>query len=459
MEDDGYASTDPLASREQDIRRLQLRTLTWALNELVERACTVAGAQRADLRGRDRRLRRLLRPVARHRRALGRRRRGRHRRRPVDRRARHAAHDAHVPHRRRRRRGHHARPAARGGALRGPHAEDRRAPSPTSPGASRTATRPPASSSTCCRSATTSRCGRSRARARRLLPRRAHDAPAPRVADPRHAVHPLGRSRSSRRASSSSRASRSCRACSRPTDLMASGLARATRYLVEEVQRVYRDQGVEINDKHIEVIARQMTRRVLVDHPGSTDWLPGQYVEVTSSGTPRATSMRHRRRRRSSCPRATSRCWASPRRRWPRRASSRRPPSRRRRRCSPTRHRGQDRPPGGPQGERDHRQADPGLHRPAPVPGDRDRPERRVRRGLMGRPRRVRRRGARGRARRDLRRPRAPGGHRAPAATGPPHRLSGSLCAYLRRAAHSGGPPSSCRRFSGAPVNRSKVET
>src|SRR6185436_1844425 len=67
-----------------------------------------------------------------------------------------------------------------------------------------------------------------------------------------------------------------------PTDLMASGLARATRYLVEEVQRVYRDQGVEINDKHIEVIARQMTRRVLVDHPGSTEYLPGQFVEIAA---------------------------------------------------------------------------------------------------------------------------------------------------------------------------------
>jgi DNA-directed RNA polymerase subunit beta' len=66
-----------------------------------------------------------------------------------------------------------------------------------------------------------------------------------------------------------------------PPDLMASGLDRATRYLVEEVQRVYRDQGVEINDKHIEVIARQMTRRVLVDHPGDTDYLPGQLVEVS----------------------------------------------------------------------------------------------------------------------------------------------------------------------------------
>jgi DNA-directed RNA polymerase subunit beta' len=65
-----------------------------------------------------------------------------------------------------------------------------------------------------------------------------------------------------------------------PTDLMASGVARATRYLVEQVQQVYRAQGVEINDKHIEVIARQMTRRVLVDHPGSTEWLPGQFVEI-----------------------------------------------------------------------------------------------------------------------------------------------------------------------------------
>ena len=66
-----------------------------------------------------------------------------------------------------------------------------------------------------------------------------------------------------------------------PPDLMASGLDRATRYLVEEVQRVYRDQGVEINDKHIEVIARQMTRRVLVDHAGTSDWLPGQLVETS----------------------------------------------------------------------------------------------------------------------------------------------------------------------------------
>jgi DNA-directed RNA polymerase subunit beta' len=54
------------------------------------------------------------------------------------------------------------------------------------------------------------------------------------------------------------------------------------------VQRVYRDQGVEINDKHIEVIARQMTRRVLVDYPGDAEYLPGQLVEVDEFQVQRA---------------------------------------------------------------------------------------------------------------------------------------------------------------------------
>ncbi|MBI4498923.1 MAG: DNA-directed RNA polymerase subunit beta' [Chloroflexi bacterium] len=50
-------------------------------------------------------------------------------------------------------------------------------------------------------------------------------------------------------------------------------------YLVEEVQKVYRSQGVSINDKHIETIARQMLRRVRVDNPGDTDFLPGELVD------------------------------------------------------------------------------------------------------------------------------------------------------------------------------------
>ena len=50
-------------------------------------------------------------------------------------------------------------------------------------------------------------------------------------------------------------------------------------YLVEEVQKVYRSQGVTINDKHIEVIVRQMLRRVRIDSPGDTDLLPGELVD------------------------------------------------------------------------------------------------------------------------------------------------------------------------------------
>ncbi len=50
-------------------------------------------------------------------------------------------------------------------------------------------------------------------------------------------------------------------------------------YLVEEVQKVYHSQGVVINDKHIEVIVRQMLRKVQVDMPGDTDMLPGELLD------------------------------------------------------------------------------------------------------------------------------------------------------------------------------------
>ncbi len=50
-------------------------------------------------------------------------------------------------------------------------------------------------------------------------------------------------------------------------------------YLVQEVQRVYRNQGVNINDKHIEVIVRQMMRKVIIDSPGDTAMLPGEYID------------------------------------------------------------------------------------------------------------------------------------------------------------------------------------
>jgi DNA-directed RNA polymerase subunit beta' len=57
---------------------------------------------------------------------------------------------------------------------------------------------------------------------------------------------------------------------------------RATKteaYLVAQVQEVYRSQGVEINDKHIEVIVRQMLRKVRIEEPGDTNFLPGQLVD------------------------------------------------------------------------------------------------------------------------------------------------------------------------------------
>jgi DNA-directed RNA polymerase subunit beta' len=57
------------------------------------------------------------------------------------------------------------------------------------------------------------------------------------------------------------------------------GVRETQRYLVEEVQRVYRDQGVSIHDKHIELIVRQMTRRVLVQDAGESDFLPGESID------------------------------------------------------------------------------------------------------------------------------------------------------------------------------------
>ncbi|MBR0509312.1 MAG: DNA-directed RNA polymerase subunit beta' [Clostridia bacterium] len=52
-------------------------------------------------------------------------------------------------------------------------------------------------------------------------------------------------------------------------------------YLIKEVQRTYRSQGVDVNDKHIEVIVRQMMRKVKVVEPGDTDLLPGATIDKT----------------------------------------------------------------------------------------------------------------------------------------------------------------------------------
>jgi len=66
-----------------------------------------------------------------------------------------------------------------------------------------------------------------------------------------------------------------------PKELMEiKGIRETQLYLVEEVQKVYRDQGVSISDKHIELIVRQMTRRIGVQEPGDTGFLPGERADA-----------------------------------------------------------------------------------------------------------------------------------------------------------------------------------
>ena len=66
-----------------------------------------------------------------------------------------------------------------------------------------------------------------------------------------------------------------------PHDILRIKGVRAVQdYMLREVQRVYRLQGVEINDKHIEVIVRQMLKKIRVEDNGDTDFLPGTLVDV-----------------------------------------------------------------------------------------------------------------------------------------------------------------------------------
>ena len=66
-----------------------------------------------------------------------------------------------------------------------------------------------------------------------------------------------------------------------PHDILKIKGLRATQdYMLQEVQRVYRLQGVEINDKHIEVIVRQMLKKIRIEEKGDTEFLPGTMVDV-----------------------------------------------------------------------------------------------------------------------------------------------------------------------------------
>ncbi len=72
-----------------------------------------------------------------------------------------------------------------------------------------------------------------------------------------------------------------CEGSVNPHDILKiKGIRGVQTYLLQEVLRVYRLQGVDINDKHIEVIIRQMLRKVKVENPGDTELLPGELVDV-----------------------------------------------------------------------------------------------------------------------------------------------------------------------------------
>jgi DNA-directed RNA polymerase subunit beta' len=65
-----------------------------------------------------------------------------------------------------------------------------------------------------------------------------------------------------------------------PKDLLSiKGVDSVQRFLVTEVQKVYRSQGVSINDKHVEIIVRQMLRKVMVDNAGDTELLPSEMID------------------------------------------------------------------------------------------------------------------------------------------------------------------------------------
>ncbi|MDP3726780.1 MAG: DNA-directed RNA polymerase subunit beta' [bacterium] len=63
--------------------------------------------------------------------------------------------------------------------------------------------------------------------------------------------------------------------------LKVDGLAKAQRYIITEIQKVYEAQGININDKHFEVIARQMSDKVIIETVGDTSLVPGDFITKT----------------------------------------------------------------------------------------------------------------------------------------------------------------------------------
>ena len=150
--------------------------------------------------------------------------------------------------------------------------------------------------------------------------------------------------------------------------LEVSGRDELQRYLVSEVQSVYRLQGVEINDKHIEIIVRQMLRKVKVSNPGDTDFLWGEqvsheeFMRKNGRGDP-GPARHHQGRARDG--------FVHLRRVLPGHHA----------RPDRERHAGPQGPPARVQGKRDHRPPHPGRHGLPDEPLPQGRPARRSRPG------------------------------------------------------------------------------
>jgi DNA-directed RNA polymerase subunit beta' len=107
------------------------------------------------------------------------------------------------------------------------------------------------------------------------------------------------------------------------------GVEALAEFLVNEIQEVYRLQGVPINDKHIEVIVRQMLQKVEIVDPGETGLIRGDHLDKPELEAENKRPPAPAAARRPPC----RSCWASPRRRCRPTASSAPPPSRRPRAC------------------------------------------------------------------------------------------------------------------------------
>ena len=133
-----------------------------------------------------------------------------------------------------------------------------------------------------------------------------------------------------------------------------------------EVQEVYKSQGVDINDKHIELIVRQMLKKVRVDQKGDTDYLPGQFVDrYEFARDERARSRRPRARPAQFEEIILGITKASLNTDSFLSAASFQETTKV---LTDAALEGKKRPPRRPQGERDHRQADPGRDRPQALP-------------------------------------------------------------------------------------------